>query len=98
MAKAAEFFCSDGVIVTGSETGSAAPMTDVRATRDATHLPVIVGSGVTEENMGDYRGYVDAMVVGSHFKVKGQWDQDVDEERVARFMERHGMEDTDQLE
>ena len=91
MAKAAEFFCSDGVIVTGSETGSPAPLQDVRAVREVTKLPLIVGSGVTEENLGEYCGCVDAVIVGSHFKVKGLWNENVDEDRVAGFMRAHGM-------
>ena len=53
-AKAAEFFCSDGVIVTGRETGMAADLSDIERVHAAISLPVIVGSGVTDKNVGSY--------------------------------------------
>ena len=89
VAKAAEFFCSDGVVVTGTETGLPAADQDIAAVKRATSLPLIVGSGVTEENLEKYHGLADALIVGSHFKVGGHWHGDVEEERVRRFMEKH---------
>lgn len=89
MAKAAEFFLSDGLVVTGSETGQPADIGDLDRVREVTRLPLVVGSGVTEANLGQYRGKADAMIVGSHFKVGGRWDGKVDGERVRSFMSKH---------
>ena len=57
-AKAAEFFCSDGVIVTGRETGMAADPSDIERVRTTVSLPVIVGSGVTDKNVSSYASKV----------------------------------------
>jgi predicted TIM-barrel enzyme len=94
VARAAEFFCSNGIIVTGSETGQPVDSRDLSAVREATPLPVILGSGVTEDNLGEYHGKADALIVGSHFKVGGHWHSDVDKERVQRFMARHKQYET----
>jgi len=32
------------------------------------------------------------MIVGSHFKRNGVWENEVEESRVKRFMERHGQQ------
>ena len=89
LAKAADFFCSDGIIVTGSETGQPANTRDLKAVREVTRLPLIVGSGVTEGNLNEYYGTVEAMIVGSHFKVGGHWQGNLQEDRVRCFMEKH---------
>lgn len=89
VAKAAHFFCSDGVVITGQETAHPVDQLDLEAVRDVTKLPIIVGSGVNEENLGDYRGKVDGVIVGSHFKTGGHWENAVDERRVESFMVRH---------
>lgn len=89
LAKAAEFFHSDGLVVTGSETGQPAAVSDVDKVREVTQLPLIIGSGVTEENLSDYRDKADVLIVGSHFKVGGHWHSDVDKERVRNFMTKH---------
>lgn len=70
-AKAAEFFLADGVIVTGSSTGSAAQVRDLEGVLASTNLPVMVGSGVTNDNVAEYR-QAHALIVGSHFKRGGR--------------------------
>lgn len=87
MARAAQFFCSDGLIVTGKETGLAADLSEIDRVRKSVDLPVIVGSGVTQANLNEYLGRVDAMIVGSHFKKDGKWYNDVDEAKVQAFMD-----------
>ena len=87
-AKAAEFFCSDGVIITGKETGMAADIGDIDQVGATVGLPVIVGSGVTDENVKSYASRVDAMIIGSHFKEDGRWYNDVHMQRVKQFMRK----------
>lgn len=87
-AHAAEFFLSDGVIVTGVATGAAANLDELQAVKQAVEIPVLVGSGVTTENVDRYLAYADGLIVGSSFKFNGRWDQGVDVARVKAFMKR----------
>ncbi len=85
-AKAAEFFLSNGLIITGISTGIATKPSDIRTVKDAVSLPVIVGSGITVENIEYYVNTADAVIVGSHFKENGEWQNNVSEQRVINFM------------
>jgi hypothetical protein len=87
-AHAAEFFLADGVIVTGRATGEPAELDELARVKAAVKLPVLVGSGVTVDNVQEYLPHADALIVGSHFKESGHWAQPVDSERVKRFMDR----------
>jgi uncharacterized protein len=87
-AKAARFFLSDGVIITGSHTGSSASVDELKALKDAIDFPVIIGSGVTVENFKDYLPLSDGMIIGSYFKEGGYWENDLSYERVTGFMEQ----------
>lgn len=88
IARAAEFFLSDGVIVTGKSTGSPADTAELECVREAVSLPLLVGSGVTADNLDEYITRVDGLIVGSEFKVDGLWYNDVDINRVKRLMHR----------
>jgi hypothetical protein len=81
-ARAAAFFHADGVIVTGAATARPTSVEDVRVVRTATDLPLAVGSGVTPENARDLLAYADALIVGSWYKTRGQWQNDPDPQRV----------------
>ena len=55
-AKAARFFRSDGVIVTGASTGHEASPRELQAVlAGVPDLPVLVGSGVSATNLVSYR-------------------------------------------
>ncbi|KAF7650976.1 hypothetical protein LDENG_00117810 [Lucifuga dentata] len=84
-AHAAEFFLSDGLIITGTATGMQADPQELREVSQCVRIPVLIGSGVTYDNM---ERYLDAngIIVGSHFKSGGHWANAVDPERVKRFM------------
>ncbi|PKK90049.1 MAG: BtpA family membrane complex biogenesis protein [Candidatus Wallbacteria bacterium HGW-Wallbacteria-1] len=86
-ARAAEFFLADGVIVTGASTGCEASLEEIRAVRSAVSIPVLVGSGVTAQNVATFLLETDALIVGSHFKKKGHWSNPIDAERVKAFMD-----------
>nr|WP_319271669.1 BtpA/SgcQ family protein [uncultured Draconibacterium sp.] len=88
MAKAAEFFLADGVIVTGNATGEEASLNDVEAVKAVAGLPVIIGSGIDEQNIAGFWPYADAFIVGSSFKIAGNWQNEVELERVQDFMKR----------
>jgi len=85
-AHAAEFMRADAVIVTGSATGDPPKIIDVREAKDHTHLPVLLGSGITTDNLASFFPAADGFIVGSHFKLEGHWANTVDPERVEAFM------------
>jgi membrane complex biogenesis BtpA family protein len=76
-AKAAELFLADGVIVTGVASGQETSPEDVRTTAQAVHLPVLVGSGVTVENLGRFAD-AHGFIVGSSLKAEGSWNNPLD--------------------
>jgi membrane complex biogenesis BtpA family protein len=80
-ARAAEFFRADGVIVTGSSTGRAAERADVECVAAAVSVPVLVGSGLTPENLAAYAA-ADGFIVGSSVKQGGVWSNALDRTRV----------------
>jgi len=80
-ARGAEFFLADGVIVTGVATGRAADPAEVAAVAGAVGIPVLVGSGVTPENIARYPA-ADGFIVGSAVKRDGCWSSPLDPERV----------------
>lgn len=84
-AKAAEFFLSDGVILTGTATGVAADCNELKSLQENIKIPILIGSGVTLQNFEHYQ-YSNAVIIGSHFKKDGLWLNDVDEEVVKKFM------------
>jgi len=85
-AKAAEFFLSDGLVITGTSTGIAADINEIKEVKVNSHLPVIVGSGITKENFKSYRDCADGFIVGSFFKENGVSSNMVSEKRVEQFM------------
>ncbi|RMC09046.1 hypothetical protein DUI87_14050 [Hirundo rustica rustica] len=54
--------------------------------KNAVKIPVLVGSGVTLENVRNYLD-ADALIIGSYFKKEGYWANAVDPDRVKKFME-----------
>ncbi len=85
-----EYYGADGLIATGSHTGFATPVDEVRAVKAGTSLPVLVGSGANAENVGELLQDADGVIVGSSLKTGGMWWQPVDPDKVARFMDAVG--------
>uniref|UniRef100_A0A7M4E8W5 Uncharacterized protein n=1 Tax=Crocodylus porosus TaxID=8502 RepID=A0A7M4E8W5_CROPO len=56
-AKAAELFLADGIVLTGTATGMPADPEELKEVEQAVKIPVLIGSGVTLENV---RNYLDA--------------------------------------
>lgn len=84
----AEFFDADVVIATGQRTGDAAQLDEVSEIRQSTQLPVVIGSGVNEDNVADLMKIADGVIVASSLKEEGVWWTPVAEARVRRFMAR----------
>lgn len=85
-AHAAEFFGADGVIVTGTATGVAAPVADLAAARRGCSLPVLAGSGATVANVKAMLAECDAVIVGSDLKRDGAWWNPLDRARIDAFV------------
>ncbi len=84
-AEAAAFFKADGVIVSGAATGKEPALEDVESLRHGAGLPVLVGSGITPENIPKYAPLVDGLIVGSSAKYDGHWENAVDAARVKKL-------------
>jgi hypothetical protein len=85
-ASAAEFFLSDGLIVTGSATGKAAAPADLQAVRKASSLPILIGSGITPENIRSFWELADSFIIGSYFKTDGLWSNSLSLERILNVL------------
>ncbi len=83
----AEFFLVDGVIVTGQYTGLHPDRTDLLKAKESTKLPVIIGSGMTAENIAEYLPLADGFIVGSYFRRDGKFLEMLEPERLKRFMD-----------
>ncbi len=77
---------ANAIIVSGDLTGSEAKTEDVEEVRQNTHLPVILGSGATPENLHSFIPNIDSLIVGSYFKKDGKAANQVNEARVKKFM------------
>ncbi|MCB9231457.1 MAG: BtpA/SgcQ family protein [Bacteroidia bacterium] len=77
----------EGLIVSGSGTGHPTDEKDLIKVRQNSHLPILIGSGVTHENVESYFPLADAFIVGSCFKEGGLAQNGVDAKRVNDFME-----------
>ena len=87
-AETVEFMGADCVIVTGSVTGEAPQVADVKEAKSHCHLPVFLGSGITEANIEQFYNEADGFIIGSYFKVDGLWSNTVEPTRVTRFVNR----------
>lgn len=85
-AETVEFMGADCVIVTGSATGKAPAIADVREAKGHCRLPVFLGSGITAANIAEFYEHADGFIVGSAFKLDGLWSNAIDASRVNAFM------------
>lgn len=81
------FFHADAVIATGSRTGDPATETEIGAIRVASHLPLLVGSGVTPGNVARVLAQAEGAIVASALKRDGVWWNPVERERVRALLE-----------
>jgi hypothetical protein len=84
-AAAVEFMSGDAVIVSGNATGEPPSAADVREAKSHCRLPVLLGSGVTVENVPEFYDTADGFIVGSYFKEGGLWSNTVERARVERL-------------
>lgn len=81
-----EFMGADCVIITGTATGHPPSVADVKEAKANCRLPVVLGSGITVDNIEKFYNDADGFIVGSAFKIDGLWSNTVDVPRVKQFM------------
>lgn len=87
-AKTAEFFLSDGIIITGNSTSQEASIEDVTKVNNNCQLPILIGSGITDKNIQQFWSKANAFIIGSHFKEDGKWYNPISKERVKNFINK----------
>ncbi|MCZ6794292.1 MAG: BtpA/SgcQ family protein [Planctomycetota bacterium] len=79
---------ADALIVTGPATGADASPDDLRAVSDAVpDRPILVGSGVAEENVAQWLQQSSGAIVGSSVKRGGRVEEPVDAARARRLVQ-----------
>ena len=82
---------ADALIVSGTGTGIATDIEDVRRVRAACpDAKILLGSGVTRENISPFLPFIDGIIVGSSLKRGGQVLNVVDARRVAALAKALG--------
>ena len=79
------FFDADVVVATGQRTGNAATIAEIETIGAATHLPLLVGSGVGKDNVVEILKRTSGVIVASSLKQDGVWWNPVDAARVREF-------------
>jgi membrane complex biogenesis BtpA family protein len=85
---------ADALIISGTGTGVAADITDVQRVRKACPTAkILLGSGITIDNVREFLRYADGVIVGTSLKVGGQLRSErsklfnpVDPKRVAALV------------
>jgi predicted TIM-barrel enzyme len=81
------FFDADVVIATGQRTGNSATIEEIEEIGAATHLPLLVGSGVTSGNIVEILKRTNGVIVASSLKEDGVWWKPVEVARVTALLE-----------
>lgn len=84
--EAAEFFRSDGAIITGTATGKPVEAAELSSAYEHAKTPILVGSGVSPEGLADIIDHTDAFIVGSYFKKDGNWMNPPDPQRLQALL------------
>jgi len=87
-----EWFDADVIITTGKRTGDLPDMEELKAIKEVSQLPVLVGSGVDENNVRDILSVADGCIVASSLKEDGVWWHKVDVERARSFVQKASLD------
>ncbi len=78
---------SDAIILTGPATGKPTDLPTLKAVRGKNpQVPILVGSGVTEDQLPEIIKCADGVIVGTTLKVDGKTANPVDPNRATSFM------------
>lgn len=80
---------ADVLVLTGPETGTEVDLGLLRVVRASLpQVPVLIGSGVREDNLEAYFGQVNGLIVGTSLKEEGKVERPVCLERVKALVAR----------
>lgn len=80
---------ADALVISGKATGYATDLGDVIAARKGVpDAPLLIGSGVTLENVSDFLPLVDGVLVGTSLKVDGRVENTVDVARARAVVDK----------
>ncbi len=77
---------ADAAILTGTATGIAPDVNLIGGVRKDLKIPLLIGSGLNENNISRIWPKVDGAIVGSGFKKEGILSEPVDREKVRNFV------------
>lgn len=78
---------TDALILTGIETGKSPSIEDACMFKKLSKgSPVIVGSGITSENIKDFFNHIDGVIVGTSVKANSKIDEYVDINKVKELI------------
>lgn len=81
---------ADAVIVTGLRSGAETSLEDIWGVKKCVHIPVAVGSGVTEQNIARQLEVSDIMIIGTTLRRGGKMSEPIDPERAAAIVAAAG--------
>jgi membrane complex biogenesis BtpA family protein len=82
----AEFFLVDGIIVTGPQTGESPKLKHLKVAKESAGVPVLIGSGMTPQNISKYMPWADGFIVGSALREEGRFLGQLDPQRLRAFV------------
>lgn len=75
----------DAIIVSGALTGVETKLEDLESVKKCSTVPVLIGSGMTPDNFKSLQ-HADGYIVGSYFKQNGCANNNIEQERVKKFL------------
>ena len=80
---------ADGIILTGLETGNPPTIEDAKMFKQiCKNTPLIIGSGINQDNIDDFLKVVDGVIVGSSIKENGIVENPVNLKRTKALFDR----------
>ncbi len=78
---------ADAIIITGKTTGTPpTPEEVIEAKKYTGQTPMVIGSGITKDNLHKYIPYADAFIIGSYFKNK---NGKLEPRKIKSLIQRH---------
>ncbi|MGX7059668.1 BtpA/SgcQ family protein [Vagococcus humatus] len=87
-AKNAEASMADAIIVTGKHSGNETPIDIIKRAKAVVKCPLIIGSGVSVENVKEQLAIADGAIVGTSLKEEQDGQLVMSEEKVRALMEQ----------
>jgi membrane complex biogenesis BtpA family protein len=81
---------ADGIVITGTRTGSPPPVEDLSLVRSrlkeaGAKVPVLIGSGVTPTNAKDFLKLSDGFIIGSYIREDGRAGEPIDQKKARQI-------------